>query len=186
MLVLDLFEFYVPIIFCSGTEMHFLALYQNTRSAQQQLVGIWLLLLVSVGYLTLKWLVSPAQFPATKHLTFRHMLLKPLGKQKFAYGRMGGAASSFWISSCWHLSGPLNGIPCHIILLLAFLRAHYWSSIALIKPHPKHPVAVWWPRAALYCLLVRSMHASILSVAIKQFLLVLTMTSGTSNKWRKG
>lgn len=116
--------------------MLFLALYQSTRSAQQQFVGAWLLLLVSLGYLTLKWLVSPAQFPATKHLTFWQMFLNPLWQQKFSYGRMGGAASPFWISSCWHLPGPLNGIPCHIILLLAFLRARYWSSAALIKPHP--------------------------------------------------
>lgn len=99
-----------------------------------------------------------------------------------------------------------NGWGCISLLnqfLLASTRPSQWHSLphhfaacffacslliqlCIDQTSSQQPISGWWPRAALYCLLVGSTHTSIVSVAIKQFLLVLTMTPGTSNKRRAG
>lgn len=53
MLISHPLGFHPPIIFCARREVQFLPLGQNTCSAQQQLVGTWILLQVSLSCLTL-------------------------------------------------------------------------------------------------------------------------------------
>lgn len=130
------------IISCACREVQFLPLGQNTCSAQQQLVGTWILLEVSLSCLTLVWLVSPPpRFPAGSQVAFWHVLLNPFWKQcrevqgKFAYNSMGGAASPFWISP-W---ASARSSHCHSLLhlLWCIFPVHLLLCSLLTQRHIK-------------------------------------------------